>query len=171
MNRIELVVAIAVGAIAVSLTPLTALAAPTYQDSVTGVEIYATSTEGQFTGQATGDLPGQWYADVMHTALSGSPETATINGGVFDLYTDLHNQSVLITGQFTGGSVTQTAGFSGCTDQTYAVDGTLSSVRVYGRPDHGSGTFAATLTHYRISLDGFCVTYAASIGGTVTLQF
>ncbi|GEM_PF-2217363 len=171
MNRFRLVLAGVASTIAISLTPLTAVAAPTYQDSVTGVEVYATSTEGRFTGQASGDLPGLWYADVIHTPLSGSPATATIDGGVFDLNTDLHNQSTQITGQFTGGSVVQTGGSStDCMNQAYAVNGTLSNVGVYGRPDHGTGTFAATLTHYRISLDGYCVVYAASIAGYVTLQ-
>ncbi len=171
MNRLRLVLAVVGTIVATCLTPLTAVAAPTYQDAVMGVEVYATSTEGQFTGQASGDLPGYWYADVVHTPLGGSPATATIDGGIFDLYTDLHNRSTLVTGQFTGGSVVQTGGFSDCADQTYAVTGTLSKVGVYGRPDHGAGMFAATLTHYRASLDGYCVIYAASIVGYVILEF
>jgi hypothetical protein len=171
MNRFRLVLAGVGSTVAISLTPLTAVAAPTYHDSVNGVEVYATSTEGRFTGQAVGDLPGLWYADVIHTPLGGSPATAAIDGGVFDLFTDLHNQSTQVTGQFTGGSVMQTGSSSECTNQTYTVDGTLSNVGVYGRPDHGTGTFAATLTHYRLSLGGYCVIYAASIAGYVTLQF
>lgn len=171
MKRFRLGFAVVAGTIGISLTPLTAMAATTYNDSATGLEVYATSTEGRFAGQAGGDLPGYWYADVVHTPLSGSPATATIDGGVFDLDTNLHNQSILVSGQFTGGSVVQTGGISGCTNQTYAVNGTLSSVGVYGRPAHGTGTFAATLTHYRISIGGYCVIYAASIGGDVTLQF
>ena len=170
MNRFRLVLAVVASTIAISLTPLTAVAATNYHDSVRGVEVYATSTEGRFTGQAGGDLPGTWYADVIHTPLSGSPATATIDGGVFDLVTNLHNQSTLVTGQFTGGSVAQTGGFSDCTNQTYLVNGTLSNVGAYGRPHHGTGTFAATLTHYRASLLGYCLVYSASIAGYVTLQ-
>jgi hypothetical protein len=170
MKRGRVVLAVVTSTIAISLTPLTAVAATTYHDSVRGLEVYATSTEGRFTGQAAGDLPGYWYADVIHTPLSGSPATATIGGGAFDLVTSLHNQSTLVTGQFTGGSVVQTGGLSDCTNQTYLVDGTLSKVGVYGGPAHGTGTFKASLTHYRVALHGYCLIYAASIAGNVTLQ-
>ena len=170
MNRSRLVLAVVASIIAIALTPLTALAATMY-DLVRGVEVYATSTEGRFTGQASGNLPGYWYADVIHTPLSGSSATATIDGGTFDLVTNIRNQSTLVSGQFTGGSVVQTGGFSGCTNQTYLVNGTLSNVGAYGRQHHGTGTFAATLTHYRVSLLGRCLVYAASIAGYVTLQF
>ena len=159
MNRSRLVLAVVASTIAISLTPLTALAATMY-DSVRGVEVYATSTEGRFTGQASGNLPGYWYADVIHTPLSGSSATATIDGGTFDLVTNIRNQSTLVSGQFTGGSVVQTGGFSGCTNQTYAVKGALSN----------GGSFVATLTHYRVSLLGRCLVYAASIAGVVILN-
>lgn len=149
----------------------TAAAASQYTDSVTGYEVYATSTEGVFTGTASGELPGYWAADVRHTPLSGSPEAATIDGGTFSLYTDLHNKATELTGTFIGGSVVQTGGFSGCVDQIYAVSGQLADVGVYGRPDHGTGTFTATLAHYRVSINGYCVTYAASIWGSVVLDF
>jgi len=172
MKRFRLVLAVVASTVAISLTPLTALAATTkiYHDSVGGVEVYATTTEGRFTGQASGKLPGLWYADVIHTPLSSSA-AATISGGAFDLTTSLNNQPTLITGRFSGGTVMQTGGFSGCTNQTYAVDGTLSNVGVYGRPDRGKGTFVATLTHYRVSILGHCLIYGASIGGLVTLNF
>jgi hypothetical protein len=172
MKRFRLVLAVVASTIAISLTPLTAVAATTriYHDSVGGVEVYATSTEGRFTGQAGGKLPGFWYADVIHTPLSSSA-AATISAGAFDLSTSLNNQPALVTGQFSGGTVTQTGGFSDCTNQTYAVDGTLSKVGVYGRPDRGKGTFVATLTHYRVSIYGYCLIYAASIAGLVNLNF
>ena len=172
MKRFRFVLAVVAGIIAISLTPLTGVAATTkgYKDSVGGVEVYATSTEGRFTGQASGKLPGLWYADVIHAPLSSTPPWI-ISGGAFDLSTSLDNQPTLVTGQFSGGTVKQTGGFSDCTNQTYAVDGTLSNVGVYGRPDHGKGTFMATLTHYRVSIHGYCLIYAASIAGWVTLNF
>jgi hypothetical protein len=33
----------------------------------------------------------------------------------------------------------------------------------------GTGTFAATLTHYRTKVFGSCVTYSASISGSLSL--
>jgi hypothetical protein len=172
MKRFRLVLAVVATTIAISLTPLTAVAATTkiYHDSVGGVEVYATSTEGRFTGQASGKLPGVWYADVIHEAL-GSTASPKIRGGAFDLSTSLDNQPTLVTGQFTAGTVKQTGGFRDCTNQTYAVDGTLSNVGVYGRPDSGNGMFMATLTHYRVSIHGYCLIYAASIAGWVNLNF
>jgi hypothetical protein len=157
MNRIRLVLAVGAGTVAISLTPLTALAATPYHDTVRGIELSATSTEGRFAGQAGGDLPGYWYADVIHTPLNGS---AAISGGTFVLATNVKNQATLVTGQFTGGSVVQTGGISGCTNQTYAVNGALSN----------GGSFVATLTHYRVSIYGHCLIYAASIAGLVTLN-
>src|SRR5919201_3503707 len=146
--------------VAAVLAP-SALAAQQYQDSVSGVEVSATSTEGVFAGTASGDLPGLWAADVLHTPLSGSPESATITGGTFDLLTQYHNHYTDITGTFSGGSVVQTAGFTGCVDQVYAVTGQLVDVGILGKPDHGTGAFDATLIHHRILLNGNCVIYAA----------
>jgi hypothetical protein len=162
------------GAVATAVTPVTAFAQThSYSDSVVGVEVYATSTEGVFTGTASGALPGTWTADVLHTPLSGTPETATITGGSFDLATALSKNDVLITGTFinNGGSVVQTGGLTGCVDQTYSVNGALDKVGVYGKADRGSGNFSATLTHYRVQIFGYCVTYGASIAGNVTLSF
>ena len=162
------------GAVATAVVPVTALAQThPYSDSVTGVEVYATSTEGVFTGTASGALPGTWTADVLHTPLSGTPETATITGGSFDLATALNKNYVVITGTFVrdGGSVAQTGGFSGCVDQTYSVNGALDKVGVYGKAHRGSGNFSATLTHYRLPIFAYCLTYGASIAGNVTLSF
>ncbi len=169
-----LLLSVIVGAVAVAVTPITAFAQThAYSDSVTGLEVYATSTEGVFVGSASGALPGNWTADVLHTPLSGSPETAAITGGSFSLATTLNRSTVLITGTFVsgGGSVVQTSGFSGCVDQRYSVNGALDKVGIYGKPDRGSRNFSATLTHYRVLILGYCLTYGASIAGTVTLNF
>jgi hypothetical protein len=169
MSKVMTVIGGALVTVVLAASP--AVAASQYSDSVSGNEVYATTTEGVFGGTASGVLPGYWTAAVDHTPLSGTPQTATIDGGTFDLYTALHNHATHITGSFTGGSVVQTGGFSGCDDQTYSVSGQLDDVGIYGRPDHGSGTFVATLTHYRYLLGSYCIIYAASIRGTVSLNF
>jgi hypothetical protein len=57
-----------------------------------------------------------------------------------------------------------------CTDQTFAVNGILDSVGPW-YSGHGSGTFTATLIHYRTSILGSCVTYGASVQGSINLTF
>jgi hypothetical protein len=156
-------------AVAALVVPITALAAA-YSDNVAGVEVYATSTEGVFTGTAGGSLPGVWSAVVLHTPLGGTPQQATITGGSFELGTS-SNGFALVTGAFTGGKVLQTGGSTGCSNQTYTVNGTLSNVGAYGHTHTGAGVFLAILTHYRHSVFGTCVTYGASINGTVNLSF
>jgi hypothetical protein len=168
--RNTLLISAVIAALAAVVTPLTALAAATtYTDTVAGPEVFATSTEGVFTGAASGTLPGVWTATVMHSPLSTH---ATITGGSFDLATTLNNRPVLVVGTFAnGGSVDQTGGFSGCVNQTYWVQGVLGKVGLYGQTDSGTGTFQAVLTHYRALIFGSCVTFGASIAGTVTLTF
>lgn len=156
---------------AVMLTVTIAFAATTYTDSATGAEFYATSTHGVFSGVASGSLPGLWYASVLHTPLSGSPQTATVTGGSFSLGS-LNGQSTLVTGTFaSGGSVVQTGGLTGCTDQTYQVVDRLTGVGPYGGSGHGTGRFDAVLTHYRQEVAGYCITYSASVNGTIDLSF
>jgi hypothetical protein len=70
----------------------------------------------------------------------------------------------VVSGQFSGGTITVINPGARCTDQVYAVDGDLRNVSVTG-----TGHFAATLTHHRRSVLGRCWLYAATVGGTVTL--
>jgi hypothetical protein len=138
-----------------------------YNDTITGYEYYFTSTDGRFAGHASGSLPGAWNADVRHTALCLScTPTATITGGSFSLATDY----TLVTGDFTGGTVQVINRGANCTNQTFDVEGILGHV---GRWYSGSGTgrFSAILTHYRHSVFGRCVSYAASVRGTLALTF
>ncbi len=114
-----------------------------YKDSVQGVEIYATSTEGVFSGTASGDLPGPWYADATYLGL--------------------------VEGTFTGGTVTRTNPGSNCTNQVYDVEATLGNVGVGG--GSGNGSFSGTLTHLRREIFGHCVTYSATITGALALTF
>jgi hypothetical protein len=153
-------------ALALAAIPQLALAATTYTDTIVGREFFATSTIGGFAGTAAGDLPGSWFAVVEHTPLSTD---ATITGGEFALSTTIAGQAGTVTGTFSGGTVTQTGGVTGCQNQTYAVEGTLENVGPGGGT--GTGTFSATLTHLRTVFFGRCITYGARVAGTVTLTF
>jgi hypothetical protein len=151
--------------------PSGALAAQAYSDTISGHEYYYTSTDGRFAGSASGALLGHWNANVQHTklCLSCTP-TATVTGGSFSLATTLHGIPTLVTGTFTGGTVQVINKGAHCTNQTFAVHGILGSVGPWYR-GHGTGTFTTTLTHYRTSVLGSCVTYGASVKGTLGLTF
>jgi hypothetical protein len=165
--RKTLLSSVVVAAAAVLLSPISALAA-SYTDSVGGIEVFATSTTGVFTGTAGGALPGVWSATVHHTPLGTS---AAITGGSFDVVSVFGGLPAVVAGSFNGGSVAQTGGFSGCGNQTFDVNGSLVSVGVSGGPHTGKGTFDAVLTHLRFSLFGKCITYGATIKGAVSLSF
>ena len=148
--------------------PISAAAA-TVSDSyaITGFEYFATSTQGRFAGKASGSSGDRatWNAVVNHTPLT---TTSTITGGYADLAT---SNLVRVHGLFSGGTVTQTGGFSGCTNQTYDVVGTLANVTRSDSNENGTGSFSATLTHHRTSVFGRCVVYSASVRGEITLSF
>jgi hypothetical protein len=151
--------------------PAGALATQAYNDTISGYEYYATSIDGKFAGSASGALPGEWNADVRHTPLCVScTPTATINGGSFFLVAILNSIPTLVTGKFTGGTVQVTDVGANCTNQTFAVDGILGNVGPW-YTGGGSGTFSATLTHYRYRIFGSCITYGASVTGTLSLGF
>jgi hypothetical protein len=159
-------------AMVAALIPLAALASTpkTYSDGITGAEYYATSTDGKFAGAATGDLPGTWLADVQHAPLAST--TVNITGGTLDVYTVVKGHGAKVVGNFADtGTITPTSGFGSCGTQTFSVTGPLNDVGVSGQPDIGSGIFQVTLTHYQFSLFGTCITYAASVTGSVTLTF
>jgi hypothetical protein len=154
------VAALAAALAAVALGTASGASAQTYTDSISGYEYYATSTDGKFAGTASGPLPGTWNADVQHTPLCLSCKpTATITAGSFSLDTVIGYVPTVVSGTFTGGTVQWTNPTTGCANQTFAVNGDLTN-----------GTFSATLTHYRHSVFGYCVTYAASVSGTVTVN-
>jgi hypothetical protein len=167
--RLRSITLIAVGILALAV-PVAALASQTYSDTSKGAEYYFTSTDGRFTGTASGLLPGAWNANVQHTKLClACTPTATITGGSFQLATSVHDTPSLVTGSFTGGSVQVINRGANCSNQTFAVHGLLGSVGPSG--GDGSGTFNATLTHHRASIFGTCVIYAATVGGTINLTF
>ena len=149
---------------ALFINPAAAIAA-TSSDSISGLEYAATSTQGRFVGIASGALPGAWSVTVDHTPLGTS---AVITGGDFHLATRLHGTLTAVTGDFTGGTVKQLSGFTGCVNQRYAVHGVLDDVGS-GAARRGTGTLDATLTHYRATIFGHCLTYSASVRGSLSL--
>jgi hypothetical protein len=148
----------------VVLVPATAVAATkTYRFSISGTEVSATSTTGRFVGAASGSALGTWYAEVVHDPLGASP--ASIRpGGSFGMALDQAEPAYVVSGQFSGGTITVDKRGDGCTNQVYTVNGDLRNVSVTG-----TGHVMATLTHHRKSVLGRCWLYAATVGGTVTL--
>lgn len=169
IKRPVLATALALGA--TLMLAVNAAASTTYMEWIHGSELpNATTTEGQFVGEATGGFNGAWYIDVKHDPLYYS--TVYITGGSFSLSTVVNGWPSDIQGTFVwhGGTVKQVSGFSGCTNQQFQVQGRLSNVGVYG--GSGTGYFGATLTHYRANLWWVgCVVYSASVSGTVSLNF
>lgn len=167
MNLRRLIILLVAG-LALLLTPATA-AAQAYSDTIGGYEYAFTSTDGKFAGSASGVLPGYWNADVQHTPLCLScTTTATITGGSFSLATTHDGFPALVSGVFVGGTVQVTNVGAHCSNQTFAVNGILGHVGWWSSGS-GSGAFVATLTHYRHSFFGSCVTYGASVRGTLSL--
>jgi hypothetical protein len=135
--------------------------------AVTGLEVAATPTQGTFVGVGTGSTGDRlaWSAVVQHTVLSTNPATpATIVGGSLNALS-LGGGAASLTGAFTGGSVTYDQTLSSpaaCGNQVYDVVGSLA---LASGGATGTGVFEVTLTHYRISLLGRCVTIGASVAG------
>jgi hypothetical protein len=162
----------AAAAVALLLMPGAASAAPASSlFQVVGTEIAFTSTEGTFVGTAQGNAgdTGTWKAVVDHTPLSSLP--ATITGGSFKMATvslGLTTDSVQAT--FAGGTIGVVNPGLGCSKQTFAVTGNLGDVAT-STSGGGSGLFSVFLTHYRVSLFGQCLTYAASVTGTASFNY
>jgi hypothetical protein len=149
------------------LVPATAQAATkTYRFSISGTEVSATSTTGRFVGAASGSALGTWYAEVLHDRLGGGvgARVAIRSGGSFGMALAQAEPAYVVSGQFSGGTITTINSGTNCKNQVYAVDGDLRNVSVTG-----TGHFMATLTHHRRSVLGRCWLYAATVGGTVTL--
>ena len=149
---------------ALALAAATALALPaaaaaaTSNDTVGGIELPSAdiTTTGNFAGIAGGDLPGYWFAQVVHDPLVYSLNTPThISGGSFTLLTTTGST---VSDTITNGSVTPTSLPSSCTNQTFTLALTLNN-----------GSFNGVLTHLRILLFGSCITYFATVTGTATL--
>jgi hypothetical protein len=157
-----LAVAVLVGVpAAVTRVPVAVSATRVQMTTVHGIEIVPEHTQGTFTGYSTGSLPGDWVAVVKHTPLSPN---ATITGGTLTLVTSKHHATRTLTGRFDGGTITNTNPGANCTNQTYDVLGNL----VHFNGNH-NGRFSVTLTHYRHTILGACISYFATTTGTLTV--
>jgi hypothetical protein len=157
-RRIRLAGVVALAAAAVALLPSAAKAtiSPTY--AVSGVEYSATSTEGKFAGYANGSTGdrGFWNTDVVHQPLSASCLTtgcAIDPEGSMLLKT---SRGDVVSGSFSGGSITLVRQAPGCGSQIFHVVGHLAT-------NAGAAEFDVALTHYRVFLGG-CVSIFATIG-------
>jgi hypothetical protein len=124
--------------------------------------------QGTFVGNGVAILPGtdrlSWRAVVAHEQLNSSIP-ASITGGTLTA-TSSGNGGTSLVGTFNGGSLAYDAVSSSkasCGSQVYKVHGTLQF-------SPGSGTFDAVLTHYRMPMLGRCVTYGATVSGSLSVS-
>ena len=134
--------------------------------AIAGIETsIPTNNTSTFAGPAlgSGGDAAVWKASVVHQALSncpfGSNTTCAITGGAFSLTSSGGAQ---LSGSFTSGSVTPVSQQTPCGKQIFAVAGALATTS-------GPASFTARLTHYRTLLFGTCITYFATITGSVRL--
>jgi len=174
MKRPLRFLAVVSAAVATLAVPASAAAAPASTSfAVTGFEYAFTPTVGYFAGGATGNAGdrGAWNTYVEHDPLGSTP--TYITGGSFWMATRSPAGAYdWITGTFVyrGGTITTIDPGANCTNQRYLVTGTLKNVAT-STTTGGTGTFAVTLTHYRVSLLGRCVTYSASVVGSATFDY
>src|SRR5262249_16041389 len=155
-------------AITALCAPISASAAQTYTDTINGLEYSHTSTDGRFAGTASGALAGLWNVNVKHSPLCLScTTTATITPGGFTIGTTRRNTPTPVPAPIAAGTIHVVKRGASCTKQTFLIQGDLDSVGQVGQGDNGSGTMTATLIHYRRSVLGRCVTYAAGVSGTI----
>lgn len=153
-------------ALAVSASGAAAASGVSARYAVAGIETsIPTNNTSTFKGGAigSGGDVAIWNAGVVHQALSncpfGSNTSCAITGGVFSLTS---SSGARLTGSFTGGLVTPVSQQTPCGKQVFGVTGALATTS-------GPGSFTATLTHYRTLLFGTCITYFATITGSVLL--
>jgi hypothetical protein len=154
--------------------PAAAAAAPASTTfAVSGYEYAFTPTVGCFAGTAGGNAGDRaaWNTCVEHDPLGSEP--TYINGGRFAMATRSPAGSYdYVTGTFVfhGGTVETIDPGVNCTNQRYLVSGALENVST-STTSGGSGTFAATLTHYRARFFGRCIAYRATVVGTASFVY
>jgi hypothetical protein len=138
---------------------------------IVGTETAFTSTEGTFVGTAVGNArdAAAWKVVVDHAPLRSLP--ATITGGSLTLKSLAEGGTTSsVKGSFTHGTISLVDGGRGCHDQKYDVVGDLGSV-FSSTSRAGTGRVDVLLTHHRVSLLGRCVTYGATVTGTVKFDY
>jgi hypothetical protein len=161
-TRIAAAVLVASLVVLVPATAVASAATKTSRFNISGTEVSATSTTGRFVGTASGSALGTWYAEVIHDPLGARANIRP--GGSFGMALHQAEPAYLVSGQFSGGTITVNNPGRNCTNQVYTVNGSLRNVSVTG-----TGHVLATLTHHRRSVLGRCWLYAATVSGTVTL--
>ncbi len=144
----------------------------------------ATSTRGTFDGivsAAGGRTLGYWTATVEHGPLCPrAGAAAAILGGTVtvSVVDGAQTRLTLATTEGSGrwdcrGDATASFGVrtvatgAGCTDQRYRVQDRLGAGGAPGGPE--VGFLSVTLTHLRVGLLGRCLTYGATVVGTLRL--
>jgi len=169
--RISIVTAVALAALVAARGAPAAPASTSF--AIVGYEYAFTQTVGSFAGTGRGNAgdSAAWNARVVHDPLGSTP--TYVNGGSFAMTTVGSGGHLdFATGDFAyhGGTITVIDPGAGCTNQRYRVTGTLEDVQT-STTSGGSGAFGATLTHFRTSLLGHCVIYAARVSGTVSFSY
>lgn len=141
--------------------------------AVSGHEYAFTPTIGCFAGAAVGNAGDRavWNTCVEHDPLGSDP--TYINGGRFAMATRSPAGSYdFVTGTFVyhGGTIETIDPGANCTNQRYLVTGALENVST-SMSSGGSGTFAATLTHFRTRFFGRCFAYRATVVGTARFVY
>jgi hypothetical protein len=163
MKRSKYIAAVAavVGVAGLAFAPGAARASISPSYTASGIEYSATSTEGKFAGLAAGTAgdTAAWKTTVDHQPLSpscysGPPGCAILPGGSLAL---ANSQGDTVAGAYVGGSITLVRQAPGCGVQIFHVVGQLATTA-------GAATFDVALTHYRTSIFGSCVSFAATVG-------
>jgi hypothetical protein len=159
---------LAAAAVVVVASAAIAFVSSTYDFS--GVEIAATSTRGTFAGAATGSGgdAALWQAAIDHS-VDVDPK-GIITGGYADLWT---SDGTTVSGDLAyGGTIRKTSsGHGRCGNQVFAVEADLVNVTRTDTGATGTGSLSGTLVHYRTWFLGDCLTYSASVSGTIALHF
>jgi hypothetical protein len=169
--------------LALAVAGAASVEATEHQTIVNGFEFHATSTQGSFSGTASGvgdhGLWGAWAIVVNHTTLltdrCGDVSCAHVTGGSFTLAVTSPSVQA-ISGSFNPQSwgypgIVMVDGGANCTTQRLHIKDDLNSVGAAGGPHAGTGTFDADLWHHRHWFFGQCVTYSATVKGNVKLIF
>jgi hypothetical protein len=165
---------LALAVFAAIVLPASGSAAPaSTKFAIAGYEYAFTSTVGSFAGKGAGNAGdvAAWNATVAHDPLGSNP--TFVNGGKFQMATASatgHVDSLAGTFAYHEGMITTLDPGANCTNQKFMVTGALVDVSTSTSAD-GTGSFAATLTHYRIRLFGHCIIYKARVAGGVEFTY
>jgi len=154
-----------VGSLAAS--PVAATEQATERYALGGYEVWYSPTMAVFAGTsrvAGADLSA-WYATIEHSLVINP--SGTVTGGFATLYLP---DGVRITGRFSDGTIVQTDPGVNCTTEYHAIAGNLRDVSRSDVGAVGTAALSATLVHHRAWIFGRCLSYAASVEGTIEIS-